>query len=1194
MGRPENPLDPSAGPVEQFAFALRKLRNEAGRPTYRELARRSGFSATALTAAARGDRLPSAAVAAAFAEACGGEREEWQRRWQEAADAVAAVESATAPGARLSPYPGLAAFEEEDADRFFGRESLVTDLVEQLGQSRFVAVVGPSGSGKSSLLRAGVIPAVRAGLRPDEGPVSCVSLTPGSAPMAALKAALAADGPEAPDERLVVVDQFEEVFTLCGDPADRAAFIDALLPDEHADPPMRVMIALRGDYYGHCAGYRRLAAALRAASVLVAPMTAAELREAIVKPAAREDVTAQPALVATVIAEAGDEPGMLPLVSHALRETWLRRRGKALTLDAYQAAGGIHGAIARTAEELYESLSDGQRDLTRRLLLRLIAIGEDAQVARRPMRRADLPGGEDDDLRVVLDLLAAARLVTLDRDLVQLAHEALITAWPRLHEWVDGDRDGMRIHQLLAEAARSWRDLDGDAGALYRGTRLATAREWAERAGTDLTDVERAFLDASTAAEDAERQAARRRARRLRVLATAMAVLLIVATAAGAVAERQRRLADQRLHQSRSRELAAQARVLAPADQEAGLRLAARAYRLAPTVEARSALLSIAGAPGSGMRLIGPGEPVHAMAFSPDGRTLATGGGGPVRLWDTVSGRLLTTFRQEGVWSLAFSADARLLAIGDDGGGVSVWDVAHRNRRQTTRLLDDPVEAVAFDPTARMIAAGAVTTHPGRFGQVTVWEPGNGRTRTYRGERTVARLGAEQGDWLRTGRSEFPFALFAGYSRDGRTQVETRFTVDSRAAEKSQPDTGAEVVVRRPGATEWRMYMSFDGAWALDPEGRVLFVGAGTGEITAWNLVRRSRLAAFPGVAAAVETMTVSRDGRMLATASENGDVTVHDRRRMPLLGHTGTVESVVYSPDGRTIASAGDSTVTLWDPVGRRPRAALASTGKRTPVRAVAYSPDGRVLATGDEYGTVRLWEPATGRTIKTLHSTDESVTAYDPETMEPLPQASRLTFSSDGGMVAATFDQGRVRWDARTGTAYKLDECSESWEFDPRQDRIICFDDRTVASRLPTRTPLKGEPYESSPDPGDPGFFSPDGRFLAVLGRPEANSQFQLWDTGRRKKITALPQFARPARAVAIGPEGRLLAIAGADNTITLWDLHREELWATLTGDGKTVTSLAFSPDGSTLASGNASHMVTLWPLDTTATVQALTSPN
>ncbi|WP_165975994.1 helix-turn-helix domain-containing protein, partial [Actinomadura rubrisoli] len=344
MGRPEKPLDPAAGPVAQFAAALRELRNAAGRPTYRELARRSGLSATALTVAARGDQLPTLKVALAFVQACGGDRSEWERRWH-AADTATACEKGNTengPGGGGAPYLGLAAYDEHDADRFYGRKEPVADIVGQLSEHCVVAVVGPSGSGKSSLLRAGVIPAVhRDGLPGVLGPLTVVRLTPGAAPLTALASALASttacppprpgkhqtrlsvwarQGNAAPEGGLLVVDQFEEVFTLCTDPDERAAFIGELLAAREPGSQVRVVLGLRADFFGHCAGHRELAAALQAATVLVAPMTAAELREVIVKPAAREQVMVEPALVATIVAEATGEPGMLPLVSHALLE----------------------------------------------------------------------------------------------------------------------------------------------------------------------------------------------------------------------------------------------------------------------------------------------------------------------------------------------------------------------------------------------------------------------------------------------------------------------------------------------------------------------------------------------------------------------------------------------------------------------------------------------------------------------------------------------------------------------------------------------------------------------------------------------------------------------------------------------------------------------------------------------------------
>ncbi|WP_162467120.1 helix-turn-helix domain-containing protein [Streptomyces cavernae] len=540
MGRPESPLDPEAGPVQRFAHELRMLRRQAGRPTYRAMSERAGYAPATLSEAAAGERLPSLPVVLAYVAACDGNAEEWEGLWRQAAQ-----EEATLPPVEdgsVAPYRGLARFEPGDRERFFGRDRLVAELVELAGRHRFVGVVGTSGSGKSSLLRAGLIPALRFDSPPRERPAAIRILTPGGLPATTHAGAFVPVDGDA--DTWVVVDQFEEAFTLCQDAEERDRFIDLLLSAVRPDSRLRVVIAVRADFYGRCADHRALADALRVANLLVGPMSTDELREAIVKPAAADGLVLERALTARIIADVDRQPGALPMMSHALLETWRRRRGKTLTLDGYEAVGGVHGAIAGTAEEVYTRLSPDQAALARRLLLRLITPGEGAQDTRRPAHRTELAdeGGESADTALVLDQLARARLVTLHDDTVDLAHEALITSWPRLHTWIDEDRDLLHHHRRLTEAAATWEELDRDPGALYRGTRLATAEETfsTPQPQVHLTALERSFLAAGVDARDRERAAAARTARRLRALVGALSALVVVALVATGLAYGQR------------------------------------------------------------------------------------------------------------------------------------------------------------------------------------------------------------------------------------------------------------------------------------------------------------------------------------------------------------------------------------------------------------------------------------------------------------------------------------------------------------------------------------------------------------------------------------------------------------------------------------------------------------------------------
>jgi energy-coupling factor transporter ATP-binding protein EcfA2 len=376
MGRPKRRLDSDAGPVQRFAHELRGLRDSAGRPSYRELARRAHYSVTALSDAAGGERLPSKAVTLAYVQACGGDVAAWETRWHQVTAELG--ETAGADDGGRSPYLGLTAFEPHDAALFFGRAEIVGELCARLADSPFVAVFGASGSGKSSILRAGLLPAVQNGVVTGGGTWRTILLTPGRHPVEELAVQLGnAVGLSAGSVRadlarqpatvnlvvrqilaarsaecvLIMVDQFEEVFALCPDERERAAFIGCLVEAAAGqDASVRMVLGVRADFFARCAQYPALVAALRDRQVLIGPMEAAGLRAVIREPAARAGVKVEAALIEAIIADAEGEPGALPLVSHALYETWKRRTGDTMTLAAYHRAGGVRGAIAQSAE----------------------------------------------------------------------------------------------------------------------------------------------------------------------------------------------------------------------------------------------------------------------------------------------------------------------------------------------------------------------------------------------------------------------------------------------------------------------------------------------------------------------------------------------------------------------------------------------------------------------------------------------------------------------------------------------------------------------------------------------------------------------------------------------------------------------------------------------------------------------------
>jgi len=478
------------------------------------------------------------------------------------------------------PFQGLQYFDEKDADRFFGREQLTARIVARLHRTRFLAVIGASGSGKSSVVRAGVIPALRRGQRladggmppTDSGKWLIHTFTPTSHPLDALAAVMTSGSPSVSAlaqlredfiqdpqaltlavrrylaekqgrHLLLFVDQFEELFTLCRSQEERETFLANLLAASGGEEgtPVTILLALRADYYAQVAEHDGLREATAQHQEFIGAMSREELVRAIDRPLAQGDWKIQEGLIEVILDDIGYEPGALPLLSHALHETWIRRRGRTLTLSGYTEAGGVQGAVAKTAESVFRNLPPEQQPVARLIFLRMAEVGETSQDTRRRATYSELITRSTDEMliNVVIKILADARLVITDTiqpgdtRVVEVAHEALIREWPTLRGWLEEDRQGLILHQRLTDATHEWIKMESDPGALYRGARFQQALAWADTHADALSLQEQDFLEASRQQVEKEAEQARRlaQARRLQRIFFAVTAILLVAVA---------------------------------------------------------------------------------------------------------------------------------------------------------------------------------------------------------------------------------------------------------------------------------------------------------------------------------------------------------------------------------------------------------------------------------------------------------------------------------------------------------------------------------------------------------------------------------------------------------------------------------------------------------------------------------------
>ncbi len=1096
----------------------------------------------------------------------------------------------------VCPFPGLAPFDADHAEYFFGRERLVAELVARLVGAPLLAVIGPSGSGKSSAVRAGLMPALADGVLPGSERWRLALMRPGAHPLAELERTRA----RAEGRTVLAVDQFEEVFTVCRDEEERTAFLDELVDRaSDGDAQLQVVVAMRADFYGRCALHDRLARLVGANQVLVGPMRRDELRRAIEEPARRVGLRVEPSLTDALTADVLDEPGGLPLLSAALLEQWRERDGRWMRRSAYERTGGVRGAVGRLAEQAYTRLGQDEREAARRILLRLADAGEQgATFVRRRVPLDELD--QDHRTATALKALVDSRLLTADERTLEVAHEALLREWPRLRAWLEEDAEGRRLHQHLIHAARDWQESGRDRGELYRGARLATTLDWAGRNQSELNALEREFLRESRAAAERESERQRRTNRRLRSLLAGLAVLLALAVVAGIVALNQRGEARDAARAADAGRLGVEA--LNEDRLDRALLLARTGVALDETPATRGNLLSILLRSPAALGALNHGASLFAGAVSPDGRLIAIGDDrGRVIVYDAASRQALGrpySIREGVIQQLRFSPDGNTLAI----GSIDPTDQLQRALVDLidprTRKLGMRVELPAFPERAPFVAANVVflpdtddllvATIHGEFpdAPASLLYRVDGQTGTIEDELRVGRHSSLQPSLTADGER-----LFVTSFRDNQT-----WEIDPK------------------GLRVRRSYPVGDFAGAVSPDGHLFALGSRTGRVRLLDL-RSGQVRSFRGRHdGSVLRAIFTPDGDTLVTSGNDGQAIAWDLDRGTVTerfaGHSGEVWGLDLSADGRTLlTSATDRRAIVWDLAGDRRLDRRFSVGAPLVssdawyvvdvTRGLAVSPDGKTLAVTQRGGAVDLVDAVTLRRRRTLQAMpgfaaevafspdgrllavvgkDGRLTLWNPSSLRSAGElrglradSQALAFSPDGSLLAAAealFEPPRMRvWDVRrrTLTRFRSKVAASALAFS-RDGKLIAAP--TSGSGPEIRDALSGRlvKWVKTEEPVRSVAVSPDGSLL-VAGLYDGTAQFFSTDDW---KAVGRPIEAHTARVTdaAFTPDGRTLATAGADGTVALWDVDTQKrIGMPLTVDPGAYTSAAFSPDGSHL---------------------------
>jgi len=1118
----------------------------------------------------------------------------------------------------INPYKGLHAFQATDHEDFFGRERMVERLLKRLtGQQklvRFLAVVGPSGSGKSSLIKAGLIPALWRGKIPGSDRWFVAELMPGQRPLDELEVALtriAGDQrlnlaehlardkfgllratqlvlPDDRSELLLVIDQFEELFTLVETEDIRVQFLDlihAAVTDPHSR--VRVIITLRADFYDRPLQYIQVGEMVQENMETVLPLGAAELEQAITRPAERVGVAFEEGLVAAIIEEVFHQPGGLPLLQYALTELFESRENRTLTHVGYQKMGCAVGALKTRAEEIYNEFGSVQREAARQLFLRMVTLGEGVEDTRRRVHRSELleitgdPAMMDD----VIDTFASYRLLALDQDpvsrkpTVEVAHDALLREWGRLREWLDESRADIRLQRQLANAASEWDQAGKDSSFLLSGARLQQFDGWRDAMGVSMTPLEWEYLQASRSLHDREvRKKERQRQWRTRLLAGAMiiaVVLTILAVFFGvrAAAERDR---------ARSVALAAQAELfIGRPNSENAVLLALEALQRYPyTTQAEHALGQAVEANRQLLYLTGHKDAVNSAAWSPDGKRIVTASVDKTAIvWDAATGKQLLTLsgHSDAANSAAWSPDGKRIVTASVDKTAIVWDAATGKQVLILSGHSDVLNNAAFSPDGTRIVTSSnddtaivwdaktgkpLLTLSGHTDRVrgVAWSPDGTRIATASLDHTSIVWDAATGKPLLTLSGSTDWLISPAWSPDG-----TRIATANRNGTTLVWDaaTGKLLLTLSSHTAQVNTVM-----WS--PDGQRIVTSSWDSSAKVWDAATGKELFALAGDTNTVSSAAWSPDGKRIVTSSRDGTVREWDASTTPALltltGHTLGVETAVWALDGKHLATASDDgTARMWDAATGKEQ--FTFTGHSKAVVSLAWSPDKKRVVTGSSDNSAKVWDAGTGKLLLTLTGHTDNVRG--------------VTWSPDGTRIAtASADETAVIWDAATGQklftlkGHKTNVNSAAWSPDGKRIVTASYDKTAIVWDATTGQPVLT--LSGHTDALYNATWSPDGTRIATASN---DGTARIWDASTGTTLTTLIGHVGGVIDAEWSPNGTRIVTAGFDAIANVWDAATGKLLLSITGHASYLNSASWSPDGMRIATASDDGTAKVW---------------